>query len=302
MKHFFIVNPVAGAGRSAKRWAEVEPILRSEQIEFDYGLTAARGDATRMAMEAVAAGYTGIVAVGGDGTCREVVNGLMNGGAAPPDTYFGVVPTGRGVDLCRTIGIPLDPKEAARRLPQARLVDLDVGEVEYRRGGQRERCYFVNFGGVGFDVEVVRRAISVAPNGGGTVPYLTGVFLALMAFRSKAVELVLDDEVIRRRVASVVVANGQYFGGGMRIAPTASPTDGLFDVVVIGDVNRLELVINFAKVYEGTHTTHPKVSLFQARRVEVHSTEPLYFQVDGDPLGETPVAFRLLPGALKVLV
>ena len=298
-----IVNPVAGAGNSAKRWAKIEPLLRDLGCEFDWAATSKPGDASQLAARAVDEGYGTVVAVGGDGTVSEVVNGLLAAaGETGTGASLGIIPTGRGVDLCRTVGVPLDYEAAARRLVDARTVRIDVGEAEYNAGSRAERRYFVNFAGLGFDVEVSRRANTIAPKGGGTIPYLSSVFLSLLSYRNRRVEMVVDGEVVRRRVVAIIAANGQYFGGGMRVAPQASLTDGMFDVVVLGDLNRLDLLINLPRVYEGTHTTHPKVDVTRARRLEVHSVEPVYFQLDGDPLGETPVKLRLLPGAIRLLV
>ncbi len=298
----FIVNPVAGGGQSARRWERLQPLLRELGLDHRWELTVRPGDATRLAAAAVEAGCRQVVAVGGDGTVNEVANGLLlatRGAAA--DVGLGIIPTGRGVDLCRTVGIPLDCEQAARRLLAARAVALDVGEVEYVAHGGGGRRYFLNFAGLGFDVEVVRRASRLSA-GGGTVPYLTSVFLSLFSYRNRRLEMVLDGEVVRQKISTVVVANGQYFGGGMRIAPQASPVDGLLDVVVIGDVGKLELAVNLPKIYEGSHLSHPKVQTRRVQQAEMHSVEPVYVQADGDPLGETPVRVHLLQGALRLLV
>lgn len=298
-----IVNPVAGGGSSAKRWERIEPTLRQAGLEFDAVFTDRPGDACELAGLATHEAFDLIVAVGGDGTVNEVLNGIMAGATAAGERpSLGIIPTGRGVDFCRTMGVPLDYIEAAKRLTYARTERLDIGEAEYTVDGASERRYFANFAGLGFDVEVSRRANTIAPRGGGTVPYLSSVFLTILAYRSRRVEVVVDGEVTRRSVAAIIAANGQYFGGGMRIAPQASLTDGLFDVVVLGDLNRLELMLNLPRIYEGTHITHPKVEVLHARALEVHSVEPVYFQVDGEPRGETPVHLRVIPGALKVIV
>ncbi|MCL4466343.1 MAG: diacylglycerol kinase family lipid kinase [Chloroflexi bacterium] len=303
VRNLVIVNPVAGGGSSAKRWERAEPLLRQLGYDFEQTVTGKQGEAQALAAQAAARGYKCVVAVGGDGTVSEIVNGLLTEtGVAGGGPRLGIVPTGRGVDLCRTLGIPLDYLEATRRLVDARTVAIDIGEAEYTAAGAARHCYFANFAGMGFDVEVSRRANTIAPRGGGTIPYLSSVFLCLLSFRNKRVEMVADGEVTRRRVASIIAANGQYFGGGMRIAPQASLTDGQFDVVILGDLSRPELVVNLPKIYEGTHVTHPKVDVFRARTLEVHSVEPVYFQVDGDPLGETPVKLCLHPAALQVVV
>lgn len=297
-----IVNPVAGAGQSAQRWERLEPILRTRGLEFDWDFTERPGDGVRLAARAVEAGAPVVIAVGGDGTVNEVVNGIMLATRGDSGAVrLGVLPTGRGVDFCRTVGIPLGGDEAAARLLGNRSLRIDVGEMEYLAAGSTGRRYFANFAGMGFDVEVTRRSAAFRKRG-GTLPYLSAVFLSLLQFKCKRVELVLDGEVSRRRVATIVVANGQYFGGGMRVAPYASPVDGQFDLVILGEMTKLELILNLPKVYEGTHITHPKVHTARAQSIEVHSVDPVYVQVDGDPVGETPARIRMLPSALSVVV
>lgn len=298
-----IVNPVAGGGQSAKRWERLAAAMRDGGLEFDWYQTEGPADGVRLAARAMDAGAPMLVAVGGDGTISEVAHGIMlTTGGQPSDVRLGIIPTGRGTDYCRTLGIPLDGAGAVGRLFGERTLRVDLGELEYTTGGVTNRRYFTNFAGLGFDVEVTRRANASRRGGGGTIPYLSAVFLSLLQFKKKRVELVLDGEVERRRIATIVVANGQYFGGGMRVAPHASLVDGLFDVVILGEMGRLELIVNVPRVYEGTHISHPKVDVRRAGLVEVHSVDPLYVQVDGDPLGETPVRVRVLKSALAVAV
>ncbi|MHB1131911.1 MAG: diacylglycerol/lipid kinase family protein [Chloroflexota bacterium] len=297
-----IVNPVAGGGNSAKRWGRLEPLLRELGLAFDAVVTSQAGEAQTLAREAVDAGCWRVIAVGGDGTVNEVVNGIMSAGPGSSQVSVGIIPTGRGVDLCRTVGVPLDYLEAARRLLDARTVRLDLGEAQYNTPHGAERRWFTNFAGLGFDVEVSRRANSIAPRGGGTIPYLSSVFLSLLSYRNRPVELLVNGEVVRRRIVALVAANGQYFGGGMRVAPQASPMDGQFDVVIVGDLSRLELIANLPRLYEGTHINHPKVQVWRAAELEVHSAEPIFCQLDGDPIGETPVKLRIVPGAINLLV
>jgi diacylglycerol kinase family enzyme len=138
---------------------------------------------------------------------------------------------------------------------------------------------------------------------GGTVPYLSSLLLTLGTYRNKQIGVTLDSaEPWHARVTSVVVANGQYFGGGMRIAPDAALTDGQFDVVVLGDLGKVDLVRNVPRVYVGSHVTHPKVTLFRARRLEADSPERLLVQADGEVLGTAPASFEIAPGALRLIV
>ena len=302
-KNLFIVNPVAAGGKTGSLWPAIEEELRSLGLSFDHIFTEAPNHATALAREGVEKGYDMVVAVGGDGTANEVVNGLMSPGSEKADALLGIVITGRGSDLARTIGVPADYGEACARLAGERTMTVDLGLVEFHEEGERRERYFVNVGGGGFDGEVAQRA-NRAPNFmGGTIPYLSSLVTTLISYRNKHVELILDDEEPIEMVAnSVIVANCQFFGGGMRIAPEADPNDGLFDVIVIGDVDKIEFLMTVPKVYDGTHLSHPQLYAYRAKRVEVRSKEPLLLQVEGEVCGETPLIFNIIPSALQIRV
>jgi diacylglycerol kinase (ATP) len=300
---FFVVNRVAAGGKTATVWPAIEQQLRSLDLTFDYRFTDAPNHATTLAREAVKQGYETVVAVGGDGTANEVVNGLIAPGANKAGADLGVIITGRGSDLARTIGVPSNHTEACARLAGERTMTVDLGLVTFHQEGEQRQRYFINVGGGGFDAEVAYRA-NRAPNFmGGTIPYLTSLVTTLLSYRNKSVELILDDqEPIRKVVNSVVVANCQYFGGGMKVAPEADPNDGLFDVIVIGDIDKVEFLMTVPKVYDGTHITHPQVDSYRAKRVVVRSEQDLLLQVEGEVCGHTPLTFEIIPSALQIRV
>lgn len=302
-RSLFIVNPVAAGGKTGQLWASIEEQLRALDLSFDHRFTEDPNHATSLAREGVEQGYNMVVAVGGDGTVNEVVNGLMAPGSEKAGAILGIVITGRGSDLARTIGIPADYAEACARLAGERTMTVDLGFVEFYHEGEKRERYFVNVGGGGFDAEVAVRA-NRAPNFmGGTIPYLSSLVTTLITYRNKPVRLIMDDqEPIEMVVNSVIVANCQYFGGGMRIAPDADPNDGLFDVITIGDIDKIEFLMTVPKVYDGTHLTHPQVDAYRAKRVELHSETPLLLQVEGEVCGQTPLTFNIIPSALQIRV
>jgi YegS/Rv2252/BmrU family lipid kinase len=299
-----IVNPIASGGRTGRLWPGIQARMAAVGLPFDHRFTAGPGDAIRLARQAVEHGYELVVAVGGDGTINEVVNGLMLAGdGQKAGAELGLIMTGRGSDFGRTVGVPADPGEVAARLAEPRRATIDVGLVEYHQGATSYRRYFVNVGGGGFDGEVAVRANRSPRFMGGTVPYLSSLVISLVTYRNKPIELTLDQGKPQHlKVNAVVVANGQYFGGGMRVAPDADPNDGLFDVVIVGDMGKIEFLRATPSVYEGTHVNHPKVSVFRAREVSVRSAQPLLLQVDGEVCGHSPLHFELIPQALSVRV
>jgi diacylglycerol kinase (ATP) len=299
-----IVNPIASGGRTGRLWAGIRAQMAAVGLSFDHRFTAGPGDGIHLAREAVEQGYELVVGVGGDGTVNEVANGLMLAGdGQKAGAELGLITVGRGSDFARTIGVPADLQEACARLAQPRRTTLDVGRVEYHQAAESHRRYFVNVGGGGFDGEVTARANRSPKFMGGTIPYLTSLVITLITYRNKLIELTLDQgEPQHLKVYAVIVANGQYFGGGMRIAPDADPNDGLFDVVILGDLGKIEFLRTTPTVYEGTHVNHPKVSVFRAREVSVRSAQPLLLQIDGEVCGHSPLRFELIPQALSVRV
>ncbi len=296
-----IVNPVAGAYSTRGKWPRISERLKHVGLSFDYEYTEGAGHAIELARVAASDGYRYIVAVGGDGTVNEVANGILHS-TRPTEISLGVVSTGTGSDFARSVGIPQDYIRACSSLCSSRRRLIDVGVVEFRRGGQALQRFFVNVGGVGFDATVVEATEKLPKYFGGTIPYLAGLFRTLFGYRNKAVVLTMGNKVEAKRVLSVVVANGSYVGGGMCVAPEASLNDNLLDVVVIGDIGKFELLKALPMVFKGTHITHPKVSVTKAAHITIESSERILVQADGELLGEGPASFRLIPAALSIVV
>lgn len=298
-----IVNPVAGGGTVGKRWPRIRRLLQREGLKFDASLTEGVAHATELAQQASAAGYQMVVALGGDGTVNEVINGLMAEGDGDPEVTLGIIPGEKGNDLARTLGIPFDYAEACRRVVHQRERPIDLGKITYSYGGRQQQRYFINIAGLGFDGDVVRR---VTPRlralSSPTIRYLGGLLITLATYKNKNVSVTLDGEELRQRAFSIVICNGRYFGGGMRVAPEALPDDGLFDVIVVGDLARWEILANLPRIYKGTHLSHPKVDVHRARQVKVEARKPMLLQADGELLGETPVEIEIIPQAIRVLI
>ncbi|MCX7912800.1 MAG: diacylglycerol kinase family lipid kinase, partial [Dehalococcoidales bacterium] len=298
-----IVNPVAGAGRTARRWPEIMGLFRGLGLRFEYDLTEAPGHAIELAKEAGANGYDMVVSVGGDGTVHEVVNGLYASGNLKR-ALLGIICTGTGSDYIRTIGIPRRPEEAMRRLLGMKKLTVDLGMVEYVANGSPKKRLFVNFAGIGFDAEIVRRTTLKYKSLGSLPSYLLGVLTTLVTYRNQEVAIRLDGEVHRKRVCTVIMNNGRYGGGGMFTAPDADLTDGWFDVLTVGDLSKPDLLCSLPRIYKGTHLTHPKVNMKRAKEAEVTAVgnRRIFVQADGELLGELPARFCILPSALNVLV
>ena len=297
-----IVNPAAGAGRTARKWPHIIDRLRSIDLKFDYEITEAPGHARELAKHAVAGGYELVVSVGGDGTINEVVNGLYDTGNIG-DVMFGIIGTGTGSDYIRTIGVPKFHLDACQCLKEPKKAAVDVGVVEYHNEGETVKRLFVNFAGMGFDAEIVRTTTLKYKRFNSTTSYLAGLFSALVSYKNKAVALSVDSEEIEDRICSVLFSNGKYSGSGMLAAPEADVADGLLDVLIIGDLSKPDLLWSLPRIYRGTHLTHPKVTLKKAREIEIiRSDESVSLQVDGELLEGVPARVYILPSLLNVVL
>jgi diacylglycerol kinase (ATP) len=301
-KTMIIVNPVAAGGRGRRAWTDIARRLNDLGMSFDHHLTAGPGHATALARAGLERGYELVVAVGGDGTINEVVNGLLDPASGKTGAVLGVVAAGRGCDFIRTVGIPADIDAACSRLANGSVTAVDLGMLEFQRDGKGERRCFVNVAGGGFDGEAANRSNRVPRFLGGTVPYLVGLFATLAVYHNKDIEMILDDGPPHHlRVTSILVANCRYFAGGMYLAPMADPHDGQLDVIVLNDLGKLEFLVAASGVYSGAHINHPKVTVYRAGRIEVRSPQAMLMQADGEILGGPPFVFQAMPGALSLL-
>jgi diacylglycerol kinase (ATP) len=296
-----IVNTAAGAGRTGRRWPALARELGRCGLAYDPAFTRAAGDAARLARQAAVDGYAAVVAVGGDGTINEVLNGLMAAAAAGyPPPALGVLPSGTAQDFARSVGIPLEARAAVAYLARAQPRPLDVGRIRFQAGAVH---YFANYAGTGFDALVAAKARAWRHLLRGAAPYVVGFFAVLRGYVPPCLELRLDDTAPRRvpRVTLLILANGPNYAGYLRIAPQARLDDGLLDLIVVRDVGRLELLLHLPLAISGRHLHHPKVTALRARSVDVAAGTPLPVQSDGEVVGTLPARFDVLPGALRLL-
>ncbi len=245
-----------------------------------------------------------MVAVGGDGTLNEVVNGFFHNGAPiPTTTKLAMVPLGTGGDFRRTLGIPLDVKEAVHIITAGTPRRLDAGCVTYAdHNGSTAVRHFINIADVGLGGEVVHR-VNTGSKMLGSATFTITSALALLGWKNKAMTVVVDGNVINLVAQQVVIANCQYFGGGMRMAPSAKPTDGVFDVILVGDVGKLETMRAMGTIRSGTHLDdrNSKIQLMYGKRISVSSTAPVRVDLDGEQPGMLPALFEIQPSAIEFL-
>ncbi len=279
-------------------------MLAEAGMAIETRITEHPGHAADLTRQALRAGTRRIIAVGGDGTVNEVVNGFFDGDKAiNPEAELAVLCRGTGCDFIKTLGLPKADDGGVERVAAGEAHPVDVGRVRYvNNRGEEEMRYFINIAEAGIGGEVCARVNGSSKAAGGFVTFLGATLGSFLSFRNQPAEIVIDGKYVRNLpVCNVVVANGRYFGGGMKIMPQADLSDGKFDVLVMGDFNRAELFANIAKVYSGSHLGHPKVEVFQARSVRVTSTARLKLDLDGEAPGTTPAHFEIVPGAIRVI-
>ncbi len=236
-----------------------------------------------------------LVVIGGDGTVNEVANGV-----AGTDAELAVLPCGTGQDFGRTHGIPSSFDDAVRVALDGEPRVIDLGRVELADGTSR---FFANVGSVGMSGAVARRANSMTKRFGGRATFFYALTREFLAWQNTRVAVELEDGVRREgAMHDVIVANGNWHGGGMKLAPDARQDDGAFDVVTIGDVNKLDFLTTAPKLYNGRYLSHPKVELLRSSSVAISADEPLPLEVDGEPIGATPARFEVVPSALRLRV
>jgi YegS/Rv2252/BmrU family lipid kinase len=214
-----------------------------------------------------------------------------------------VIARGTGWDFVRTYGIPRKLDAAVAVALEGRVRTIDLGRAAFRAwDGSEAETWFANVASAGMSGSVAQRANETTKALGGKASYLLALLKVFSRWRNSDLRVTVDGETRHGPMHDVVVANGRYFGGGMKICPTAEPDDGLLDVLLLGDLTKRDLVANVPKLYRGTHLPHPKAELLQGRTATVEADTPLPVELDGEQPGTTPVRFEVVPGALRLRV
>jgi len=230
------------------------------------------------------------------------VNEIANG-VAGLGVELAVIPRGTGWDFVRTYGIPRRLEGAVEVALHGRTREIDLGRARYRAwDGSDGESLFANIASAGMSGAIAKRTNETSKALGGKASYLWATLAVFSRWRSDEVRVRVGDEQHAGRMHDVIVANGRYFGGGMMIAPEAEPDDGRFEVLLIGDLTKRDLMLTLPKTYRGKHLPHPKATVLRGPRVEVRAAEALPVELDGEQPGTTPASFEIVPGALRLRV
>jgi diacylglycerol kinase (ATP) len=299
-----IANPLAGAGRDPVL-PRLSAALRARGIVHDQSVTEGPGHATQLAREAVEAhGRRYVVAVGGDGTVHEVVNGLVDAASGElrgDDPVLGVVPGGSGSDLTRTFGLDRSPEVLAEHLGGDQTVRIDLGRVHLvGTGGDPRTLLFANVAEAGYGGLVTQLANRL-PRRLGPARYAVAIIAAVSRFKLVHATVTVDQGTTSEPLLNVIVANGQFFGGGLHVAPRALPYDGRFNVQVWKG-KPIDVLRAGPELRKGAHLARADVREWQSGTVEVDAERPLLIEADGEVLGTTPATFDLLPNVLRLKI
>lgn len=288
MKLLFIVNPTAGKGKSKDLIPLIEQACKEEDVEFTMQLTAKKGDATRLSSQAVSDGYKKIIAVGGDGTMNEVLNGLVGSEAA-----LGIIPGGSGNDFIRSISNNSNPSSAIHDVIHGQIKKIDLGLCNDR--------YFVNVGSVGLDAEVVIRLETAKKFFSGSMAYIASALYTIFTYKGWMMKIEVDEQVLFGKTLLTAIANGKYYGGGIMPAPEAEINDGLYDVCHIGHMSKLKMFTVFPKYMKGKHSNIKEVTFLKGKKVNITCDRPFAINLDGEIMSDSKAEFSLIHDGVKMI-
>ncbi|MBR5099795.1 MAG: diacylglycerol kinase family lipid kinase [Bacteroidales bacterium] len=301
-----IVSSRSGGGKARSDWPEISKLLQDRGISFSEHVTDHAYHAIELAREAVRQGYRKLLVIGGDGAIHEVLNGLYSQTEVPPsEVTLGLIPVGSGNDWSRLHRIPHNYAEAVALIADAadHTRVQDVARVHTRMDGKPYCRYMMNIGGLGFDSEVCHRFDLAKERGhAGDKQYLKSLLTGFLSYKPLRFRVAVDGEEFFRGTAfSVALGIGKYCGGGMMQTPEAIPDDGLIDVTVVGKLSKWKFLAKVPSLFKGTVFKHKEVSHTRGREVEISAAPYSYMEVDGEPVGITPVRIEVIPAGVQVI-
>jgi diacylglycerol kinase (ATP) len=304
LQRHIILNPASGAGRTGKRQAEILALCdRHFGREYTLCITREPGEATDSARAAVIQGAQLVVAVGGDGTIQEVVNGFFSDGRPlNPDCTLGIIDAGTGHGFAQSLRLPGEIERQMELVAGQAYRRVDVGRASYADGdGRHKERYFVNECQAGIGGEVVKKVGTKNKRFGGTLAFGASTLAAALRYPNQVMTVQVDEQPPRtRKLIGVLMANGGFMAGGMKLAPGARLSDGLLDILLIHEQSLAERFRNFPRIYSGTHIDLPKFGLVQGRSIVLSSPESVPLEADGELWGSLPCRVEVLPAVLRV--
>ncbi|MCY6482910.1 diacylglycerol kinase family lipid kinase [Clostridium aestuarii] len=291
MKHLFIINPKAGKGKASEIIPEIKNIFKEIDEEFIIEITERQGHATELVRNYVNKEDYRVYSVGGDGTLNEVLNGMVNS-----NSCLAVIPSGSGNDFVRSINKGTSVKEILKSTIFGKTEMLDLAKINDR--------YFINISSVGIDAEVTNNArkLKTFPFISGGVAYILSIFMTIFTYKYKHIKLKIDDKEIKSQITLLAIANGKYYGGGMKVSPYADLQDGILDICVIDKLSKMKILVLFPKLMKGKHSDIKEVSFYKGKKITLISEKGILVNIDGELIKVQQIDLQIIPKSIKVII
>lgn len=284
----FIVNPIAGNGKGKKTIPKIHEVMKDKDISYNVWETRKKGEAISLAKKAVSENVKKIVAVGGDGTINEVVNGIVG-----INIILGVVPAGSGNDLARLLKLPPNTEDAIELAISGLPRPIDLGKVFDR--------YYINIGSIGLDAEIAAYTEISKKYFSGKWAYIASIIRNLFFYKPINSVIKIDGKEMERKILLFAVGNGKYYGGGFKILPEAIMDDGYFDVCIVSHIPRWKIPLVFPSLIKGEHTKHDFVELLKLKKIEIKTNKNVKVNLDGEINQDSKLEFEIVPKALNII-
>lgn len=305
-KFLVIVNPNAGRKKAKAEWPLISKLLEENGILFDVEFTKYRHHAIKLVSNKIKNdGYTKIIAVGGDGTINEVVNGIfLQNRFETNEILLGVITIGTGNDWAKMFQVPSNYKDAIGVIAKENTFLQDVGKVYYNIGNKRESRYFINAAGLGFDALVTDNTNKAKEQGKASAfSYLSNMIKSLYKYKAVDVKITVGQrEIHKGTLFTLSLGINQYTGGGMRQTPNAISDDGLFDLMLVDKITKVKLIRKVKKLFDGKINNLKEVQSLLTDNLKVESDAKLMIEIDGENIGHGPLEFELINKALQILI
>ena len=304
-KWYVIVNPGAGSGKGLEDLPLITKLIRDNNIPYELVFSQHKYHVTELTVQAVNDGYRRIIAIGGDGTIHEVVNGLFIQQVVPTeDVTVAVIAVGTGNDWIRMFGLPKNYSEAVRAIVEGHTFLQDVGEVHYEESHFQQKRYMANMAGAGFDATVTKHYEHYKAKGErGVSLYAKAALKAYLRYKPSGVKVWVDDELVYNDLLfSLNMGICKFNGGGFNLLPNAVADDGLFDISLIKPFHWWHAAFRLRRLFDGRIYTIGHVRHFRGSRIRIESTPDIPLQVDGELLGGTPFNMSVRHRAVRVVV
>lgn len=300
-KQYIILNPISGKRKGMRQWAKIKTVLEKAGVDFIVHTSAFPLHEQQLLTRGIEEGYRDFILIGGDGTFHGVINSYMEQPAnIRQEVTFTMIPAGTGNDWARTFLGKGKPEQIIHWMIEGKTLVQDIGWATYQEDGEEEKSYFLNVAGMGFDAFVAENYLGDNPS--NSFIYLQGLLRGLLKFEAPKVHICFDEEEVEDTAFVLAAGNGRYFGGGMNITPRSDPQDGLLDFTLVRGLSKLQVISLLPSLYAGSfYDKSPKITHHRSKEVAVTSTTPVFLQLDGELVGQTPARFGIEPQAVRVV-